>query len=708
MTLLTSLLVTVLMMNSQTQPKFRYPASERMDFLEEIHGVKVPDPYRWLEDLDSEKTKKWIRAQNELTNSFFRTIPERPKIRARLKALWNYERYGIPFKRSKKYFFTKNSGLQKQSVFYAMDSLKDKPRVLLDPNQLSKDGTIAVVSYSVSEDGKYLAYGISDGGSDWIEWRVRDVDTGKDRPDRVKWSKFSTAEWAKDSKGFYYGRYDEPKPGEELQSLNYYHKIFYHRLGTKQGQDVLVYERPDEKEWFFEPRVTEDGKYLILMIWKGTERENRLFYKDLTEPNSKVVELLDKADAAYHFVGNEGPLFWIRTDKDAPFWRLVAIDTRNPSQENWKTVIPETRDTLDSVSLVGERFIARYLKDAQSVVKVFRLDGKFETEIKLPGVGSAYGFEGRRKDQETFYGYTSFLKPMTIFHYDIVKRKSRTFRAPKISFDSGKYITKQVFYTSKDGTRVPLFITHKKNLRLTGNHPTLLYGYGGFGISLTPWFSQEVAGWLELGGVYAVACLRGGGEYGVPWHEAGKLQNKQNVFDDFISAAEWLIQYKYTNSRKLAIHGSSNGGLLVGAVLTQRPELFGAALPDVGVLDMLRFHKFTIGWAWTTEYGSPDNPDAFRWLYAYSPYHRIKPATKYPPTLITTSDHDDRVVPIHSFKFAAALQAAQGGEAPILIRIETRAGHGMGKPTDKQIDLAADMLSFLLRVFEMKLPKDYA
>jgi prolyl oligopeptidase len=518
----------------------------------------------------------------------------------------------------------------------------------------------------------------------------------QDLPDHLRWVKFSGASWTLDGQGFFYSRYDEPAPGSEYESANYFQKLYYHRLGTSQSEDVLVYHRPDQKEWGFAGGVTEDGNYLIISVWRGTDPKNLIFYKDLRDPQSPVVELIREFEAEYSFVGNDGSRFWLLTDCQAPRRRLVAIDLEQPDQV--QEVIPEAEETLQGVSLINNQFVAFYLKDAHTQIKTFALDGSYLGEIPLPGLGSASGFGGKRYDTETFYTFTSFTTPPTIYRYDFTSGTSTLFRQPQVDFDPQAYEVQQVFYTSKDGTRIPMFLVHRRGLARTGDHPTLLYGYGGFGISLTPSFSVGLVAWLEMGGVYAQPSLRGGGEYGEEWHQAGTKLNKQKVFDDFIAAAEWLIAHGYTNPAKLAISGGSNGGLLVGACLVQRPELFAAALPAVGVFDMLRFHKFTIGWAWISEYGSPENPEEFKALYAYSPLHNLKPGTAYPATLITTADHDDRVVPAHSFKFAAALQAAQGGSQPILIRIDTKAGHGAGKPTSKLIEEAADRWAFLVQV----------
>ncbi len=678
-----------------------YPNARKADQVDDYHGTKVADPYRWLEDPDSAETRAWIEAENKLTFSFLEKIPERAKIEERLTKLWNYEKYGPPFKEGGRYFYFKNDGLQNQNVLYTIKSLNDNPRALFDPNTLSKDGTVALSGWAVSHDGKHLAYGLSASGSDWMEWKVREIETGKDLSDQLKWVKFSGASWTKDGKGFFYSRYDEPNEKTKHEDVNYFQKLFYHRLGTPQSEDLLIYERKDQKEWGFSGDVTEDGRYLIISVWQGTDPKNRVFFKDLQDRDVKVVELITEAEAAYNFIGNEGSLFWFRTDLNATRGRIIAIDTVNPDRKNWKELVPQANETLESVNLVGDHFIASYLKDARTQIKLFDLSGKFVREVELPGIGTAVGFSGKRKETETFYAFTSFTTPTTIYRYDLKTGKSTIYRQPKVDFNPNIYETKQVFYNGKDGTRLPMFITHKKGLKLDGNNPTYLYGYGGFSVSLTPAFSIANLVWMEMGGVYAQPNLRGGGEYGEEWHLAGTKSKKQNVFDDFIAAAEWLIANKYTSTPKLAIGGGSNGGLLVGACITQRPDLFGAAVPAVGVMDMLRFQKFTIGWAWVSDYGSSDNPEEFKTLYAYSPLHNIKPGTKYPATFITTADHDDRVVPAHSFKFAATLQAAQAGPAPILIRIETKAGHGAGKPTSKIIEEISDSWGFLVGVLKM-------
>src|SRR6476661_4575759 len=698
-----------------------YPTTRKIDQTDDYHGVKVSDPYRWLENPDSEETQAWVEAQNAVTFAYLNAIPAREKIKQRLTQLWDYEKYGIPFKEGDRYFYYKNDGLQNQSVLYRLTFLDGEPKVLIDPNTLSEDGTVALGGVAISEDGKLMAYGLSTSGSDWQEWKVRDVATSEDLSDHLKWIKFSGASWTHDGKGFFYSRYDEPNEKSKHEDVNYYQKLFYHKIGTPQSEDELIYERSDQKEWGFSGGVTEDGKYLIISVWQGTETKNLIFYKDLTAPESTVVELINEFEAEYSFIDNDGSLFWLQTDLDAPLGRVIAIDTNNPPpsslagdgtppspplgkggiQGGFTEIIPEAAETLRGIGLLNNQFVTSYLKDAYTQIKIFNLDGSFVRQVALPGIGSAGGFSGKRHDTETFYAYTSFTAPNIIYHYNMVTDESTIYRQPNVDFNPEDYETKQVFYPSKDGTQVPMFITHKKGLQLDGNNPTYLYGYGGFGISLTPSFSVSRIVWLEMGGVYATACLRGGGEYGESWHQAGTKFNKQNVFDDFISAAEWLIENKYTKPAKLAIAGGSNGGLLVGACMTQRPELFGAALPAVGVMDMLRFHKFTIGWAWTSEYGSPDNAEEFPTIHGYSPLHNLKPGTAYPATMITTADHDDRVVPAHSFKFASTLQETHAGEKPVLIRIETKAGHGAGKPTAKIIEELADEWAFLVRELDI-------
>ncbi|PZO22328.1 MAG: S9 family peptidase [Leptolyngbya foveolarum] len=674
-----------------------YPSTRKADQTDTYHGVKVADPYRWLEDPNAEETQRWVEAQNEVTFGYLNQLSGREKLNSRLTELWNYERYGTPFKRGNRYFYYKNDGLQNQSVLYTLPTLEAEPVVLLDPNTLSEDGTVALGGMAISENAQYLAYGLSTAGSDWTEWKVRDIETGEDTEDHIKWVKFSGAAWTHDHKGFFYSRYDEPKEESKLEDVNRFQKLYYHQLGTNQSEDTLIYERSDQPDWGFGGGVTDDGRYLIISVWLGTSPQNLLFYKDLQDPDDEVVELISEFEAHYSVIDNDSSIFWIQTDLEASRGKVIAVDISSPERENWQTLIPEAEETLESVGTINNQFVADYLKDAYTQIKIFELNGEFVKDVELPGIGSAGGFDGDRTDPETFYSFTSFTVPSRIYRYDFKTGKSTLFREPTVPFDPDAYETRQVFYPSKDGTEIPMFITAKKGLALNGENPVLLYGYGGFSISLSPSFSVSNLVWLELGGVYAVANLRGGGEYGESWHQAGIKTAKQTVFDDFISAGEWLIEQGYTKSEKLAIAGGSNGGLLVGACITQRPDLFGAALPAVGVLDMLRFNQFTIGWAWESDYGSPQNEDEFKALYAYSPLHNLKTDTQYPPTMITTADHDDRVVPAHSFKFAAALQAAHKGDSPVLIRIETKAGHGAGKPTTKQIEEATDKWAFVAR-----------
>jgi prolyl oligopeptidase len=687
---------------ASTGVKLTYPAARRSDQVDDYHGEKVADPYRWLEDVDSAQTKQWVEAENKLTYGYLEQIPQRAAIKERLTQLWNFERYGVPVKRGGKYFYTRNDGLQNQAVLYVADKLDAQPRVLLDPNTLLADGTAALVGWEPSEDGKLLAYGIAEAGSDWEIWRVRDVATGKDRADELKWVKWAAATFDKDASGLYYSRYDEPKANEVLRGVNYFNKVYYHKLGDAQAKDQLVYEKGDQKEWTFTGSVTEDGRYLIVNNWAGgAYGTNQIMYRDLHKPNAPIVELIMGFDARYDFVGNDGGRLWFVTDLDAPLGRLIEVDVGKPGRASWKTVIPAASDALQQVTLVGDRFVAVYLKDAASQVKSFDLNGKSPRELKVPPLSTLAGFHGLRSDSETFYSRVDFVHPGTIYSYNVSTGESTLFKEPKLAINPDDYETREVFVTSKDGTQVPMFITGKRGLKQDGNNFALMYAYGGFQISITPRFSPEFVAFMEKGGIYAQPSLRGGSEYGEAWHKAGMRDKKQNVFDDFIASAQWLIDNKYTQTPKLAVRGASNSGLLMGAMLTQRPDLWGAVLCQVGVLDMLRFQQFTIGWAWAGEYGSSDKPEDFKFLRAYSPLHNVKEGTKFPPTLITTGDHDDRVFPGHSYKFAAAMQNAQAGSAPVLIRIETRTGHGQGRPTSKQIELAADQLAFFVKQLNM-------
>jgi prolyl oligopeptidase len=695
-----------------------YPAAPRGDVVDTLHGVAVPDPYRPLEDVDAPATKAWVDAENALTQRWLDEIPERPALRDRLTSLWDYERWGVPRREGGRLFVAKNDGLQNQAVLFVIDSDGAAPRMLLDPNTLSTDGTVALADWTPSRDGKLLAYSLAVAGSDWKTIHVRDVATGTDLPDVVEWHKFGGASWAPDASGFWYTRYDAPAAGAALVKENYFQKLCFHRVGDAQAKDAVVFERPQEKKWGFGAAATEDGRYVVVEVSAGTGRKNAVHWAlcedarhglsmDGGGPHAPMLRpLVPGFDAGFDFVGSDGGVFWFSTDKDAPKGRVVAIDLAHPEPASWKTVVPEADESLASVDLVGDHFLCSYLKDAHSVVRSYALDGRFEREVALPGLGSARGFGGRRADRETYFSFTSFTTPSSVWRYDVDTGATSVFREAKTPFDGSRFVTEQVFYESKDGTRVPMFLTHRRDVDRDGANPTFLYGYGGFGISQTPSFSPATALWLEMGGVHAVANLRGGGEYGKAWHEAGTKANKQNVFDDFIAAAERLVADGWTSPAKLAIAGGSNGGLLVGACEVQRPDLFGACLPAVGVMDMLRFHKFTIGWAWQSDYGSPDDPKDFETLRRYSPYHNLKPA-RYPPTLVTTADHDDRVVPGHSFKFAAALQSAQQGAAPVLIRVQTKAGHGAGKPTKKIVEEAADAAAFLVRALEIDLPDGF-
>jgi len=689
-------------------PKRAYPATAVVEQVDDFHGTPVADPYRWLEDVDSPGTRAWIAAQNDVTFSFLEGIPARDRIRRRLTELWDYPKRWAPLERGGRYFQVRNTGLQNQDILHVMDGPEAEARVLLDPNLLSEDGTVALTSWSVSKDGKWLAYATSASGSDWLTWRVREVKTGKDLADVIEWSKFSRASWLPDSSGFYYNRYDPPEPGQTYAGANYFQKLYLHLLGERQVLDALVYDRPDEKEWGFDAEVSEDGRFLVLHVWQGTDTRNRLFYRDLGA-RAPVVELIHDLEAAYHFVGNDGSVLYLVTDLSAPRGRLIAVDTSRPQREHWRTLVPESADTLELVKMVHGEFVALYLHDAHHRIRRFDRTGRPLGEIPLPTLGSIFltlenrGLNGSREDDELFFAFHSFATPLTVHRYDLAHNRGEAMFTPQIGFDVSPYETRQVFVTSKDRARIPMFLVHGRGVIRDGKNPTLLYGYGGFNVSLTPGFEVGRLVWLEMGGILAVANLRGGGEYGEEWHKAGMLDRKQNVFDDFIACAEYLISEGYTSPAKLAIHGRSNGGLLVGASLTQRPDLFAAAVPSVGVMDMLRFQKFTIGWAWVSDYGSSDDPAQFRTLYAYSPLHNLKRGARYPATLITTADHDDRVVPGHSFKFAAALQAAQGGDAPALIRVQVKAGHGVGKPTAMIIEEQADIWAFLAKVLGVEL-----
>ncbi|MEW6508604.1 MAG: prolyl oligopeptidase family serine peptidase [Bacteroidota bacterium] len=670
----------------------KYPLTKKIEHTDNYHGTIVSDPYRWLEDDQSAETKKWVEIQNQLTFGYLEQIPFREKIKNRLTELFNYEKFSAPTKVGEYYVYSKNDGLQEQSVIYIQKGLEGEPEVFIDPNKFSSDGSVSLAGLSFSKDYRYASYMISKGGSDWREIFVIDVATKKLLQDHIKWSKFSGMAWYND--GFYYSRYNEPLPGDELKQANENQKLFYHKLGTPQSEDILILEDRENPKRLFGAFVTDDQRYLLINVAQGSSSYNGLMYKDL-ENNSEIKWLFNKFDARYSVIDNIDNKFLVITNYEAPNNKIIAVDPLKPGKENWATVIPESKNVIQNISVLDEKLLITYLQDANSKVRVYSIEGKYLYEVELPTLGTVSGFAGKKENTETFYTFTSFIYPPTVFKYDVRNNKSELFRKSNIKFDAAKYETKQIFYESKDGTKIPLFIVHKKGLNLDGNNPALLYAYGGFNISMLPGFSETRIPLLENNVVYAMACLRGGSEYGEAWHKAGMLENKQNVFDDFIAAAEWLIRNKYTSSNKLAIQGVSNGGLLVGAVVNQRPELFKVAFPQVGVMDMLRFHKFTIGWAWVSEYGSSDNPEQFKFLYAYSPLHNIKKKENYPATLVTTADHDDRVVPAHSFKYAATLQENNIGNNPTLIRIETKVGHGAGTSTSKTIELYADLWSFM-------------
>jgi len=692
--------------SAEAPSKLAYPPARTVEQTDDYFGTSVSDPYRWMEDVDSAELKTWIDAENELTQAYLAQVPVRETMQRRLMELINFERYTAPERRGSRYFYSHNSGLQNQNVLYWQEGLDGEPKVLLDPNTFSADGTVAISGISITDDGLLAAYSIADAGSDWVKWHVRNVTTGEDLPDVVAWSKFSGASWMKDGSGFFYARYDEPAAGaseaEALKTANYFHQICFHTLGTLQSEDRLVFHRPDDGELHLGAAVTEDGHYLVIHQSKGTSPNNELAVQDLRDPNKPLMRLIDTADATYAPINNDGTLFWLLTTLDAPNGKVISIDLNNPARENWKTVIPESANKLSDISIIDNTFIANYLADAQSRVELRSLNGSLLEQLHLPAIGTAYGFSGLRRDTETFYQFSNFTTPGTTYRLDMKTRKSTLFRQPKLLFDPDLYETKQIFTASKDGTRVPMFISHKKGLVLDGTAPTLLYAYGGFNISLMPEFSPSHVMWMEMGGVYAQASLRGGGEYGEAWHDAGTRVRKQNVFDDFISLTEWLITNQYTAPKRLAISGGSNGGLLVAACELQRPDLFGAVVAQVGVMDMLRFDKFTIGWAWKEEYGSPSEDEAeFAAIYKYSPLHNIRQGVSYSATLITTGDHDDRVFPAHSFKYTAALQAAQSGPKPVLIRVETRAGHGAGMPLSKRIEATVDQYAFMANELQL-------
>lgn len=679
-----------------------YPKARRTDYTELIHGKNVADPYRWMENIDSPETKAWIKAENEVTEKYMSKLPERKAIRARLDQLSNYEKYGCPWKEGGRWFYFHNSGLQNQSVLYTMNSLDGSPRALLDPNTFTKDGTAALSSIAVSPDGKYLAYGVADAGSDWNTWHVLDIETGKKLPDKLEWIKFSDASWDKEGKGFYYSRYPAPTPGENLKAANRFHVLYYHKVGTLQADDKIVFGFPDNPDMFVQGSVSDDGKWLIINAENPANGNTATIVRDLTAPGEKYTDIPGAFSSKTYPIEVCNDKLLLFSNQNAPNYRVLSCDLSKGSNLSVKEFIPESKNSLESVSQVGNSVFAFYLQDASTKVLHYDLDGKLLGEVPMPGIGSASGFKGKQADTETFFRFTSYTRPPSVYKYDLASREVTLWKQPKLTFDPDKYETTQVFFESKDGTKIPMFLSKRKDLEPNGELPVLMYGYGGFSISLTPGFSVTGVSWMEMGGVYAVVNLRGGNEYGEAWHKAGTKTRKQNVFDDFIAAGEWLIANKYTNPSKLAIMGGSNGGLLVGACLNQRPELFGAAIPQVGVMDMLRYQKFTIGSHWVGDYGDVANNAEFRTLFAISPYHNVQSEVPYPPTFITTADHDDRVFPAHSFKYAAAMQNAQSGPAPILVRINTRAGHGAGKPLSMRLDETADILAFIKHSLNMK------
>lgn len=673
----------------------KYPVTKKTEQSDNYFNQTINDPYRWLENDTAKDTEAWVKEQNVVTNSYLQQIPFRKKIHDRLTELWNYPRYGAPQKEGEWFVFAKNDGLQNQAVMYIQKGLNGKPEVLLDPNKLSADGTVAIQATAFSKKQKFFAYAVSASGSDWQEIYVIDLATRKLLKEKLEYVKFTGISWAGED-GFYYSGYDRPKDEKtKFSAKTEFQKVFYHKIGTPQTADKLIYEDKEHPLRYVGGGLTEDERFLILSISEGTDG-SEIKVKDMKDKSATgFITIVPGFKTNANVVDNIGDKILLQTNSGAPRYKVVLLDPRNPAEANWKTVIPEQKEPLEGAATGGGKIFASYLKDACTEVNQYTPDGKLEHKLQLPGVGTASGFGCKKEESFFFYTFTSFTYPATTFKYDIKTGKSELYRKPDVKFDPTAFETKQVFYPSKDGTKVPMFITYKKGLKLDGTNPTLLYAYGGFNINITPAFSVANMVFIENGGVYCVANLRGGGEYGEEWHKAGMLQNKQNVFDDFISAAEYLIKEKYTSSSKLAIRGGSNGGLLVGACLTQRPDLFKVAIPQVGVLDMLRYHKFTVGWGWAVEYGSSDHEDQFGYLIKYSPLHNIKKGTCYPATLITTADHDDRVVPAHSFKFAATLQEAQGCNNPTLIRIDAKAGHGAGKPTSKMIDEAADIWSFV-------------
>jgi prolyl oligopeptidase len=686
-----------------------YPPAPRGNVVEDYHGTAVADPYRWMEDLDSPQTRAWVSAEGKLTDDYLASIKEREPLRKRIATLYEYERYGTPFHEGARYFYTYNSGTQEQSVLYATRRLGDDATVVLDPNTLSPDGKLIVTDYEAARDGRHLAYGVSEAGSDWTDWHVRDLESGKDLADVARHSKYYKPQFTHDSKGFYYSAFPAPRAGEELATQDMGDAVYYHALGTPASADRLIFAESAHPDWQYEPHLSSDGRWLVIACGEGEVGDKgveNIYLIDLAAAVPKAVQVTSGFEAAYIYIGADAGRLYFLTTLDAPNGRVISIDPQHPDRTHWKEVIPEGADAIGltdtSVTLVGHQLLVRTLHDAHNRVLVYGLDGAQHREVQLPGTGIAYGFEGRPEDEETFYAFADVITAPTVYRYELKSGQSTLFRAPKVAFDHGQFEQRQVFYPAKDGTRIPMLLTYRKGLKLDGHNPVLLYGYGGFGISVLPTFSPARIAWLELGGVYAIANIRGGGEYGEKWHREAIRTHKQVVFDDFIAAAEWLIAQHYTSTPKLAIFGGSNGGLLVGACVTQRPELYGAAVAAVGVMDMLRFNKFGQGAGWTGDYGTPQDPEDFKALYAYSPVHNVHPGTKYPATLIITGDHDTRVMPMHSFKFAASLQAAQAGPAPVLLFLERASGHGGGRTTSQAIEQSATVYAFLIRNLAMR------
>jgi len=688
------------------KPALTYPATTMGSVVDDFGGTRVADPYRWMESLDSPEVKAWIAAQNAVTDPYLDALPHRKALNERLTALWNYPRVGLPSLEGGQMFYAKNAGLQRQAPIFRRDGIDKPPTVVIDPNVISEEGTVSLAEYKVSPDAKLMAYGLSEGGADWETIHVRDLGTGKDLDDEVHWMRFSGISWTKDAKGFYYSRYPEPPKGKVLEAALSGHTLYYHRVGTPQSQDLLVYERKDLPGWIINGGVTEDGRYLLVLMFEGSGNKNRLYAADLGNPKApnlkaSIKPVVETDDAEFAPIGNQGSVILLRSDKDAPNRKVIAVDLKNPAPAAWKTIVPEQPQALETVTVIGGSVVAQYLVDVQSKLRLFGLDGADQGEIALPGIGTVGALSGREDSPGVWYTFTSPLSPSTVFRYDPATKTSTPFEPPPLPIDLSGFETKAMLASSKDGTKVPFFLTAKKGLPLDGNNPTMIYGYGGFSVSTLPTYRQDVPAWLEMGGVWVTASMRGGAEYGESWHKAGMLEKKQNVFDDFIAVAEHLVREKYTSPAKLGVMGGSNGGLLVGAVINQRPDLYAVALPAVGVMDMLRYDRFTGGRLWVQEYGSAQNPAEFPFLIKYSPVQNAKKGTCYPATLVTTADHDDRVVPSHSFKYAAAMQAAQGCANPILIRVEVSGSHGY-RPTDKLIAERADQWAFAAQAMGIK------